>query len=76
LQRWTRTAALRARKIGSARGFISGTFGPPKSVPRGATSVVLDNQTVPSFNATSTRGFMFGYRMLDASNKSAFYRYN
>jgi hypothetical protein len=67
---------LSAQQIGSARPFIGGTFTAPKSVPRGATSVVLDNQTVPAFSATTTRGFLFGYRMIDSSNKTAFYRYN
>jgi hypothetical protein len=67
---------ISAQQIGNARGFIGGTFGPSKFVLRGATSVVLNNQTVPAFNTTSTRGFLLGYRMLDGSNKTAFYRYN
>lgn len=68
---------ISAQQIGGAQAFVSGgSFGPTKFVPRGATSVVLNNQTVPAFTSTSLRGVLFGYRMLDTSNKTALYRYN
>jgi hypothetical protein len=68
---------ISAQQVGGAQAFVSGgSFGPTKFVPRGATSVVLNNQTVPAFTSTSLRGVLFGYRMLDTSNKTAVYRYN
>lgn len=58
----------------------TGSFGPGKSVARGALSVTIDNMTVPSFVATTAapamRTFSFGYRMLDGSIKTAGYQYN
>lgn len=43
--------------------------------PKGATSIVV-NAAVPAFSANTTRGLLFGYRMLDNSNKSVVYTYN
>lgn len=54
----------------------TGSYGPTKGVPKGATSVVLNNVTVPAFTTSSTRNVLFGYRMLDSSNKTAVYTYN
>ncbi|MDE2604547.1 MAG: hypothetical protein KGL68_01360 [Burkholderiales bacterium] len=73
---WTQNIA--AQQIGGATSMVntaSGSYGPQKGVPRGATSVTLDNQTVPAFTTTSTRAFLLNYRMLDGSNKSMVYRY-
>lgn len=71
------TLNVSSQQIGNAQAQVSqGTFGPQKSVPRGATSVVLDNQVVPAFTASTTRAILLGYRMLDGSSKSAVYRYN
>jgi hypothetical protein len=71
------TLNVSAQQIGSAQAMVSpGTFGPQKGVPRGATSAVLDNQTVPAFTSTSSRAFLLGYRMLDGSSKSTVYRFN
>ena len=72
---WTLNAS--AQQIGNAQGMVSsGTYGPQKNVPRGASSVVLDNQTVMPFTTSTTRAILLGYRMLDGSSKSAVYRYN
>jgi hypothetical protein len=67
-----------AQQIGGAQALVSaGTFGPQKFVPRGATSTVLNNQTVPAFSALgNSRTLFLGYRMLDGSSKSAVYNYN
>ena len=58
----------------------TGSFGPGKSVARGALSVMINNMTVPSFVATTAapamRTVLFSYRMLDGSVKSAVYQYN
>ncbi|NMM11524.1 MAG: hypothetical protein HHJ16_14790 [Polaromonas sp.] len=55
-----------------------GSFGPLKAVPRGATSAILDNQTVPIFGIAPNIGrtLLFSYRMLDGSGKTAVYTYN
>lgn len=74
---WSQNPA--AQHIAGVQAVVNGTtgsFGPTKPVPKGATSVVLDNQTVPAFDATTTRTVLFGYRMLDSSNKTAVYTYN
>jgi hypothetical protein len=70
-----------AQQIGGVQSVIdttSGGFGPTKGVPKGATSAVLDNQTVPVFVTTSNVGrtLLFSYRMVDSSNKTAVYTYN
>ncbi|HQS31246.1 MAG: hypothetical protein B7X59_08720 [Polaromonas sp. 39-63-203] len=71
---------LSAQQVGGVSAVInttSGSFGPNRFVPRGATSAILDNQTVPAFTATAAnRTLLFGYRMLDTSNKTAVYQYN
>jgi len=72
---------LSAQQIGGVQAVTnttSGGFGPTKGVPKGATSVILDNQTVPLFNTTNNVGrtLLFGYRMIDSSNKTAVYTYN
>lgn len=72
---------LSAQQIGGVSAVIDtnlGSYGPLKGVPRGATSAILDNQTVPLFNTTSNvgRNLLFVYRMNDASNKTAVYTYN
>lgn len=70
-----------AQQIGGVQAVTdttSGGFGPTKGVPKGATSAILDNQTVPLFNTTNPVGrtLLFSYRMIDSSNKTAVYTYN
>ena len=78
-----------AQQIGGVNVIINnatGSFGGGKGIARGALSVTIDNMTVPSFVATpatnttaatlAMRTFLFNYRMLDASVKSAAYQYN
>ena len=72
-----------AQQVGSVNVITdnaTGSFGPGKSVARGALSVMIDNVTVPSFVAVGVtpamRTFLFGYRMLDGSIKTAGYQYN
>ena len=72
-----------AQQIGGVNVIINnatGSFGAGKGVARGALSVTIDNMTVPSFVATvaapAMRTFLFQYRMLDGSIKSAVYQYN
>lgn len=70
---------ISAQQIGGAQAVINattGSFGPSKFVPRGATSVVLNNQVVPAFTSTTTRTILHAYRMLDGSSKTAVYTYN
>lgn len=74
---WVQNPA--AQQIGGAQSVVNtttGSFGPTKAVPRGATSVVLDNQTVPAFGSPPRRTLLLSYRMLDTSNKTAVYQYN
>ena len=78
---WVQNIA--AQQINSAQAVVnttSGSFGPSRFVPRGATSAILDNQTVPAFSTISTtlpsRTLLFGHRMLDTSSKTAVYTYN
>jgi hypothetical protein len=52
------------------------TWGPDKAVTAGATSVTTDNATVPAFTASSTRGILLVYRMLDGSAKTETYSWN
>jgi len=55
----------------------NGSYGPSRSVPRGARSAVLNNVTVPAFSVTTaSRKLLFNYRMLDTSNKGSEYLYN
>lgn len=68
-----------AQQIGNVQTVVNsatGSFGPSKFVPRGATSVVVDNQTVPAFGPTQLRTLLLGYRMLDSSGKTAAYTFN
>lgn len=52
-------------------------FSPYKAVPRGATSVVVDNATTPAFTATTgLRQLLLSYRMLDGSIKTSVTSYN
>lgn len=75
---WVQNIA--AQQVGNATAMVNTTAGtfysPPQGVARGATSVALAGQTVPAFTASTTRAFLFNYRMLDGSNKSVVYRYN
>ena len=74
---WVQNPA--AQQIGGAQAVTdttSGGYGPMKQVPRGATSVVLDNQTVPQFGTNIGRTLNFNYRMLDTSIKTTVYTYN
>lgn len=75
---WVQNPA--AQQIGGVEAVVnttSGSFGPTRSVPKGATSVILDNVTVPAFSTTSaSRTLLFSHRMLDGSNKTAVYSYN
>jgi hypothetical protein len=70
---------ISAQQIGTVSAVVnnSGSYGPTKSVPTGATSLVLDNVTVPAFGTPGTmRTIQTGYRMTDGSYKSAIYVYN
>lgn len=75
-----RVQNLSAQQINGVQAVINtttGSFGPTRFVPRGATSVILDNQTVPAFSATTAnRTLLFSYRMLDTSSKTAVFQYN
>lgn len=76
---WVQNPA--AQQIGGVQAVVnmtSGSFGPTRSVPKGATSAILNNVTVPAFSTvTSTnRTLLFNHRMLDGSNKTAVYFYN
>lgn len=75
---WVQNPA--AQQIGGVQAVVnttSGSFGPMRSVPKGATSAILDNVTVPAFTASSAnRTLLFSHRMLDGSNKTAVYIYN
>ncbi|MGO4157543.1 hypothetical protein [Cupriavidus sp. YAF13] len=66
-----------AQQIGSVAATVdnNGTWSTSTPAPRGATSIVV-NAAVPAFTATTNRGLLFGYRMLDNSNKSAVFTYN
>jgi hypothetical protein len=54
----------------------AGSFGPTKSVPAGAQSVVLNNVVVPAFNTSSTRLIFMNYSTTETIGKSAVYTYN
>lgn len=75
---WTQNPS--AQQIGGVEAVVdgNGSFGPTRSVPKGATSVVLNNMTVPAFTLTTppSRVLLLSYRMLDTSNKTAVSRYN
>jgi hypothetical protein len=73
---WVQNPA--AQQIGGVQAVVdsAGSYGPLKSVPRGATSIVWDSGTVPAFTTTSTRMVNMSYRMTDSSGKSAVYTYN
>ena len=76
---WVQNIA--AQQINGAQAVINttaGSFGPTRFVARGATSAILDNQTVPLFNTTNNIGrtLLFSHRMLDTSSKTAVYTYN
>lgn len=72
---WVQNVA--AQQIGSVAATVdnNGTWSTSTPAPRGATSIVV-NAAVPAFTATTSRGLLFGYRMLDNSNKSAVFTYN
>ncbi|MBB1635084.1 hypothetical protein [Cupriavidus sp. UME77] len=72
---WVQNVA--AQQIGGVAATVdnSGTWSTSTPAPRGATSIVV-NAAVPAFTATTSRGLLFGYRMLDNSNKSAVFTYN
>ncbi|MFJ1259396.1 hypothetical protein [Cupriavidus sp. CuC1] len=72
---WVQNVA--AQQIGSVAASVDsiGTWSTSTPAPKGATSIVV-NAAVPAFTATTTRGLLFGYRMLDNTNKSAVYTYN
>jgi hypothetical protein len=76
---WVQNPA--AQQIASAQAVTdttSGGYGPMKQAARGATSLVLDNQTVPQFGTLPNVGrtLNFSYRMLDTSSKTSNYTYN
>jgi hypothetical protein len=60
----------------------SGSFSKTHSVPKGATSAVLDDVTVPAFISTISnpppprRTLLLSYKMLDTSSKTSVYIYN
>lgn len=66
-----------AQQIGNVAASVdnNGTWSTSTPAPKGATSIVV-NATVPPFTATTNRGLLFGYRMLDNSNKSAVFTFN
>jgi hypothetical protein len=72
---WAQNAA--AQQIGGVQ-FVTdsaGSYGPMQPVARGATSLTLNS--VPAFIApTNSRTFLFSYRMLDSSSKTAVYRFD
>lgn len=72
---WVQNVA--AQQIGSVAATVdnNGTWSTSTPAPRGATSIVV-NAAVPAFTAATSRGLLFGYRMLDNSNKSAVFTYN
>lgn len=67
-----------AQQVGGVRAAVdsTGSFGPSKPVPKGATSIVYDSATVPAFTTSSLRTILMGYRVTDSSNKTAVYSYN
>jgi hypothetical protein len=68
-----------AQQVSGVQAVVNtatGSFGPTMGVPKGATSAVLNNVTVPAFTTSTARTVLFGYRMLDSSNKTAVYTYN
>ena len=71
---------ISAQQIGFVLGVANtsdGSYGPSRSVPRGAFSAILNNVTVPAFSVTTaSRKLLFNYRMLDTSNKGSEYLYN
>lgn len=70
---------LAAPQIGTVLATINsstGTFGPGKPVPRGATAVVYDAATVAAFTATTNRSVIQSYRTTDGTNRSAQYSFN
>lgn len=70
---------LRAQQVGQVRPVVNattGSYGSPKAPAPGETSVVLDNNVVPAFTATTTRTFLLSYRMHDGSNKTHAFTYN
>jgi len=71
-------AAQQISGVQAVTDTTSGGFGPTKNVPRGATSAILDNMTVPVLNTTNPVGrtLLFSYRMLDTSQKTSVFTYN
>ncbi len=69
-----------AQQIGGVQSNnANGGYNGTKRVPRGAVSVVLDNQTVPAFadaKPPGSRTLLMGYRMSDNSSKTAVYQWN
>lgn len=74
---WTQNPS--AQQIGSVNVIVdtaAGSFGPGRSVARGALSALVDNMTVPAFTPTTSRTLLLNYRMGDGSVKSSTYQYN
>jgi hypothetical protein len=77
---WVQNQA--AQQIGSFQAIVTlntGTYGASIGVPKGSLSGTF-NYAVPALDGTTTptnsRTLLFGYRMLDGSNKTAVYSYN
>jgi len=72
---WNQNIA--AEQIASVEVTIDpkGNFGASAAVPKGATSLTFST-SVPALTAGSTRSLLFGYRMLNNSNKTMVYTYN
>lgn len=71
-----------AQQIGFFQAIVTlntGTYGASISAAKGALTGTF-NYTVPALDGTTTpansRSLLFGYRMLDGSNKTAVYSYN
>lgn len=68
---------IAAEQIGGVSVTVdtNGTYGASQQAPKGSTSLVVD-APVPAMTPTSVRAVLFGYRMLNNSNKTAVYTYN
>jgi hypothetical protein len=67
-----------AQQIASVQAVgVSGSFSGFKTVPKGESSVIMDNVTIPAYNITTgSRTVLMNYRMMDGSTKVAVYSYN
>ncbi|WP_432257722.1 hypothetical protein [Cupriavidus sp. TMH.W2] len=68
---------IAAEQIGSVAVTVDaiGSYSTSKQAPKGVTSLVVE-APVPAMTSSSVRAVLFGYRMLNNSNKTAVYTYN